>query len=79
MLEIVTRERLKNILRQYDLRETHWISILKSKELELLLAKARLETAQKKAAQVVGSSGNGQSEVTATASPREVSCLARPR
>ncbi|KAK4685666.1 hypothetical protein P7C73_g4478, partial [Tremellales sp. Uapishka_1] len=43
MLEIVIRERLKSIVRQYDLREAHWVSIMRSKDLELLIAQARLE------------------------------------
>ena len=35
------RERLKDILRQYELRERHFECLLRSKELELLLAKYR--------------------------------------
>lgn len=37
----IVRERLKNVLRQYELREKHFDVIMRSKELELLLAKAR--------------------------------------
>jgi hypothetical protein len=35
------RERLKDVLRQYELREKHFDVIMRSKELELLLARAR--------------------------------------
>ena len=37
------RERLKTVLRQYELRETQFEAILRSKELEVLLSKARSE------------------------------------
>lgn len=36
-----TKERLKLILRQYELRERHFECLLRSKELELLLARYR--------------------------------------
>jgi hypothetical protein len=35
------RERLKDILRQYELREKHFEAVVRSKELELMLVKAR--------------------------------------
>jgi hypothetical protein len=35
------RERLKDILRQYELREKHFEAVVRSKELELRLVKAR--------------------------------------
>lgn len=41
-----TRERLKLVLRQYELRERHFESFVRSKELELLLARYR-ETEQR--------------------------------
>ncbi len=37
------QERLKHVLRQYELRERHYNTILRSKELEVLVAKARAE------------------------------------
>jgi len=39
----VVRERLKDVLRQYELREKHFDCVIRSKELEVLLSKARLE------------------------------------
>jgi len=35
------RERLKDIIRQYELREKHFEAVVRSKELELRLVKAR--------------------------------------
>jgi Myosin-like coiled-coil protein len=35
------RERLKDILRQYELRERHFECVIRSKELEVLLSRAR--------------------------------------
>lgn len=40
------RERLKTVLRQYELRETQFEAVLRSKELEVLLSKARSEEAR---------------------------------
>lgn len=37
----VVRERLKDLLRQYELRERHFECVIRSKELELLLSRAR--------------------------------------
>ncbi|KAI9453573.1 hypothetical protein BJY52DRAFT_1225563 [Lactarius psammicola] len=37
----VVRERLKDILRQYELRERHFECVIRSKELEVLLSRAR--------------------------------------
>ncbi|RDB29407.1 hypothetical protein Hypma_015850 [Hypsizygus marmoreus] len=37
----VVRERLKEILRQYELRERHFECVIRSKELEVLLSRAR--------------------------------------
>ena len=41
--DIVTsvRERLKEVLRQYELRERHFECVIRSKELEVLLSRAR--------------------------------------
>ena len=36
-----TRERLKLVLRQYELRERHFECVVRSKELEVLLSRAR--------------------------------------
>jgi len=35
------RERLKDVLRQYELRERHFECLIRSKELEVLLSRAR--------------------------------------
>lgn len=43
ILDGIARERLKDILRQYELREKHFECVIRSKELEVLLAKARVE------------------------------------
>jgi hypothetical protein len=37
------RERLKDVLRQYERRERHFEAVVRSKELEVLLARARVE------------------------------------
>jgi len=37
----VVRERLKDVLRQYELREKHFECVIRSKELEVLLSRAR--------------------------------------
>ncbi|TDL20951.1 hypothetical protein BD410DRAFT_790304 [Rickenella mellea] len=37
----VVRERLKDVLRQYELRERHFECVIRSKELEVLLSRAR--------------------------------------
>jgi Myosin-like coiled-coil protein len=37
------RERLKDVLRQYELREKHFDCVIRSKELEVLLSRARAE------------------------------------
>ncbi|KAI5118264.1 hypothetical protein M0805_008198 [Coniferiporia weirii] len=41
IFDSVTKERLKLVLRQYELRERHFECFIRSKELELLLAKYR--------------------------------------
>ncbi|TFK56628.1 hypothetical protein OE88DRAFT_1670045 [Heliocybe sulcata] len=41
MFDIVVRERLKEVLRQYELRERHFECVIRSKELEVLLSRAR--------------------------------------
>ncbi|KAL7413174.1 hypothetical protein BDY24DRAFT_441855 [Mrakia frigida] len=46
IFESVVRERLKTVLRQYELRETQFEAVLRSKELEVLLSKARSEEAR---------------------------------
>lgn len=35
------RERLREVLRQYELRERHFECVIRSKELEVLLSRAR--------------------------------------
>ncbi|KAG9045104.1 hypothetical protein FS837_007036 [Tulasnella sp. UAMH 9824] len=39
----VVRERLKHVLRQYEVREKHFECVVRSKELEMLVTRARLE------------------------------------
>jgi len=39
----IVRERLKDFLRQYELREKHFECVIRSKELEVLLSRARAE------------------------------------
>ncbi|KAA1468120.1 hypothetical protein DENSPDRAFT_770553 [Dentipellis sp. KUC8613] len=41
IFDSVVRERLKDILRQYELRERHFECVVRSKELEVLLSRAR--------------------------------------
>ncbi|KDR85711.1 hypothetical protein GALMADRAFT_234767 [Galerina marginata CBS 339.88] len=41
MFDGVIRERLKEVLRQYELRERHFECVIRSKELEVLLSRAR--------------------------------------
>ncbi|KAF9245839.1 hypothetical protein BU15DRAFT_85515 [Melanogaster broomeanus] len=41
ILDSVIRERLKEVLRQYELRERHFECVIRSKELEVLLSRAR--------------------------------------
>ena len=43
LFDNVVRERLKDILRQYELRERHFECVIRSKELEVLLSRARAE------------------------------------
>lgn len=43
LLDGVVRERLKDVLRQYERRERHFEAVVRSKELEVLLARARVE------------------------------------
>ncbi len=40
-LTLSVRERLKEVLRQYELRERHFECVVRSKELEVLLSRAR--------------------------------------
>ncbi|KAG5342047.1 hypothetical protein C0989_005727 [Termitomyces sp. Mn162] len=41
IFDSVVRERLKEVLRQYELREKHFECVIRSKELEVLLSRAR--------------------------------------
>ena len=41
LFDNVVRERLKDVLRQYELRERHFECVIRSKELEVLLSRAR--------------------------------------
>ncbi|KAI0033971.1 hypothetical protein K488DRAFT_46527 [Vararia minispora EC-137] len=43
IFDCVVRERLKEVLRQYELRERHFECVVRSKELEVLLSRARAE------------------------------------
>ncbi|KAH8835535.1 hypothetical protein DL96DRAFT_1574594 [Flagelloscypha sp. PMI_526] len=49
IFDSVVRERLKEVLRQYELRERHFECVIRSKELEVLLSRARA-TEQKQVA-----------------------------
>ena len=40
-LRYSVKERLKDVLRQYELRERHFECVIRSKELEVLLSRAR--------------------------------------
>ena len=40
-IDTSVRERLKEVLRQYELRERHFECVIRSKELEVLLSRAR--------------------------------------
>jgi hypothetical protein len=60
------RERLKNLLRQYELREKHFDAIIRSKELEVMLSKARvadykaqIDQLERERSEAGGLSGNG--------------------
>lgn len=48
-METAVRERLKGVLKQYEARERQFEAVLRSKELEILLAKARSEEAKLRA------------------------------
>jgi len=43
IFDVVVQSRLVNLLRQYELRERHFEAVMRSKELEVLLAKARAD------------------------------------
>jgi hypothetical protein len=69
LLTYRVRERLKNLLRQYELREKHFDAIIRSKELEVMLSKARvadhkaqidqLERDRSEIGSGIGANGNG--------------------
>lgn len=42
----VVRERLKYLLRQYEIREAHFESVLRTKELEAMISKAKIQEAR---------------------------------
>ena len=59
------RVRLKEVLRQYELRERHFECIIRSKELEVLLSRARAAE-QKQLAEGEKSRANKQDEEVCT-------------
>ena len=78
LLTYRVRERLKNLLRQYELREKHFDAIIRSKELEVMLSKARvadykaqidqLERDRSDAGLGMGGNGNGLAGLSAAES-----------
>jgi Myosin-like coiled-coil protein len=63
------RVRLKEVLHQYELRERHFECIIRSKELEVLLSRARAAE-QKQLAEGEKSRANKQDEEVCTYFPR---------
>jgi len=57
------RERLKDLLRQYELREKHIDAILRSKELELMIATAQTQELNRDLQQQSDALKNFQREV----------------
>jgi len=60
----VVRERLKDILRQYELRERHFECVIRSKELEVLLSRARAAEQQQLAEGQANRTAKVEQEVT---------------
>ena len=63
LFDNVVRERLKDILRQYELRERHFECVIRSKELEVLLSRARAAEQQQLAAGHANKASKADQEV----------------
>ncbi|KAG8976948.1 hypothetical protein FRB90_008994, partial [Tulasnella sp. 427] len=50
----VVRERLKHVLRQYEVREKHFECVVRSRELEMLVARARLDELRRLTEEEIG-------------------------
>lgn len=57
------RERLKEVLRQYELRERHFECVIRSKELEVLLSRARAAEQKQLAESEKGRADKAEEEV----------------
>ncbi len=68
MLSVLTpysvRERLKEVLRQYELRERHFECVIRSKELEVLLSRARAAEQKQLAANEKARGDKAEEEVS---------------
>ena len=64
LFDNVVRERLKDILRQYELRERHFECVIRSKELEVLLSRARAAEQQQLAEGQASRTAKAEQEVT---------------
>lgn len=67
LFDNVVRERLKDILRQYELRERHFECVIRSKELEVLLSRARAAEQQQLAEGQANRVAKAEQEVKAGA------------
>ena len=63
LFDNVVRERLKDILRQYELRERHFECVIRSKELEVLLSRARAAEQQQLAEGQANRAAKAEQEV----------------
>ena len=63
LFDNVVRERLKDILRQYELRERHFECVIRSKELEVLLSRARAAEQQQLAESQANRAAKAEQEV----------------
>jgi len=63
LFDNVVRERLKDILRQYELRERHFECVIRSKELEVLLSRARAAEQQQLAEGQTNRAAKAEQEV----------------
>lgn len=72
LFDNVVRERLKDILRQYELRERHFECVIRSKELEVLLSRARAAEQQQLAEGHANRVSKAEQEVTDLVSSRRL-------
>lgn len=66
------RERLKEVLRQYELRERHFECVIRSKELEVLLSRARAAEQKQLAEGEKSRAGKQEEEVRRARPPSPV-------